>query len=455
LCEVNIGRKVTVSAAGGKDNEPITGTILAVTETEDAPEQPSPYVMDVRRPQNRSYYSAGRVVLVKTETSIVALNAGTIQQIHFFGDDVKTDVARDLKRPTMRLELEKAAGGKEIELSYLSHGITWVPSYLIDLSDNKTARLSAKAIIVNETVDLENIELELVTGFPNIKFGDVNSPVAMSQTLSDFLNAFASGRSASRGRNSHMLQQQAWVANYADYGFAVGAPMAEYATAEAGTVAEDLFLYPIKNFSLKKNETVCVPLFTARVPYKHIYTWKIDDSLDSNEHYNRATERDGIPDTEEVWHCCRLSNNMKMPWTTASAEFVKDGQFTGQDVCYYTAPGTETTIRINRAMNVLAEEAEFEVERKRNAATFHGYRYDLVKVRGELKLRNRLDTAVDIEVTKDLSGEVLSMSPKAKDIPTAKGLKRVNPRHILVWNIELKAGSEETVTYTYEVYVRN
>ena len=51
-----------------------------------------------------------------------------------------------------------------------------------------------------------------------------------------------------------------------------------------------------------------------------------------------------------------------------------DGQFTGQDICYYTAPGAETTIRINRAMNVLAEETELELERQRNATTIYGYR---------------------------------------------------------------------------------
>ena len=144
-----------------------------------------------------------------------------------------------------------------------------------------------------------------------------------------------------------------------------------------------------------------------------------------------------------------------MPWTTAAAEFVKGAQFIGQDICYYTAPGAETTIRINRAMNVIAEQAEFELERKRNAARFYGYNYDLVKVKGELKLRNRLDKIVNVEVTKNLSGEVSETTPQAKDIPTAKGLKRVNPRHILIWDIELNPSKEQTLLYTYEVYIRN
>jgi hypothetical protein len=145
---------------------------------------------------------------------------------------------------------------------------------------------------------------------------------------------------------------------------------------------------------------------------------------------------------------------MEMPWTTATAEFVKDGQFTGQDICYYTASGTETTIRINRAMNILAEEAEFEIERQRNAASYYGRGYDLVKVQGELKIENRLDKSVVVEVTKAISGELLESVPKARDILTANRLQRVNPRHVLLWEVELESGQEHTLSYTYELYIR-
>jgi hypothetical protein len=220
-------------------------------------------------------------------------------------------------------------------------------------------------------------------------------------------------------------------------------------------VSEDLFLYPVESFTLLRNETATIPLFTAEVSYKHIYIWKIPDMLDNNERYRQNRDNDEQALAEEVWHSCRMVNNMDMPWTTAAAEFVNDGQFTGQDICYYTAPGAETTIRINRAMNVLAEEAEVEVERERNAASFYGHKYDLVKVKGELKLQNRQSKSATVEVTKDLSGEVVASVPQAKDIPTAKGLKQVNTRHVLLWEIELEPGQAQTLSYTYEVFLRN
>lgn len=456
LVRANLGRKVTISM-GSKDEPAITGTIVQVL-SEEKPQPPSPYLMEIRRsPTARRYepYRVPLVVVIRTETGSVALRAGTITRAEFEGDDITTSVSVVSKQPSIRMKLAKPTNGQAIEVSYLARGITWSPSYMIDISDPTTARLRAKAVVVNEVADLHDVHVDLVTGFPNIRFGDVSSPVAMTQNLEGFLNALTTGRSESRGRGV-MMQQQAVMSNVARFGNRDdSAVMPGYATAREGTVSEDLFLYPVEHLTLAREETAWIPLFTAEVPYEHIYIWKIPDLLDEHERYRRERERDEQLFAEAVWHACRLVNNMNMPWTTAPAEFVKDGQVTGQDICYYTAPGAETTIRINRAMNVMAEEAELELARKRNATTYHGVRYDLVTVNGELKLENRVDKTATVEVTKNLSGEVLETAPQAKDIPTAKGLKRVNPRHVLVWKIDMKPGEKRTLSYTYEVYVRN
>jgi len=456
LLQANPGRRVVVHT-GSKDSPLIKGTILKTASDDSPPEPPSPYLMDIRRPSSsRSHYRppSSSMVLIKTEAGTVALNAGSVIRVDFEDDELTTSIPLRSKQPSIRMELEKAARGEKIDLTYLARGITWAPSYRIDISDPKTAGLSAKALVINEVADMDGVHLDLVTGFPNIQFGEVNSPVAMSQDLEGFLKALTSGRSESRSR-AHMVQQQAVLHNVARFNEYAGAPTPAYSTAREGTVSEDLFLYPVANFTLPRGETACIPLFTAEVPYRHIYTWKIPDALDERDRYQRERDRDGEQFAEEVWHCCRLTNNMKMPWTTATAEFVKHGQITGQDTCYYTAPGTETTIRINRAMNVLAEQAELEQERKRNAASFRGYRYDLVKIKGELKLQNRLNRTASVEVTKNLSGTVLATDPQARDIPTAKGLKQVNPRHVLVWEIELESGRKKALSYTYEVYIRS
>ncbi len=59
----------------------------------------------------------------------------------------------------------------------------------------------------------------------------------------------------------------------------------------------------------------------------------------------------------------------------------------------------------------------------------------------------------DVDSAREVHRKLLD--PEATDTPTAKGLKRVNPRHVLVWEIALEPGERRTLSYTYEVYVRN
>ena len=99
--------------------------------------------------------------------------------------------------------------------------------------------------------------------------------------------------------------------------------MPEYGVPKEGQAAEDLFLYPVNNVQLKKGEAGYYPLFTESVPFKHIYLWKIADYVDEEERYYYDRRRDEKREREEdVWHCLRMENNTKVPWTTAPAAVV-------------------------------------------------------------------------------------------------------------------------------------
>jgi len=453
LFQVNAGHKVIIHTS----DRDIEGTIVSGSLNTEEQSAPNPYFMSLRQYQDpySSYIPQipmNEIISIQTEKGIVVLNPGSVLRVEF-ADGNPINVTNSVQKyPSIRMELEKPAGGENITVSYLARGITWSPGYLIDLSDPKTAKFSAHALIINELTDFINVKLQLVTGFPNIKFADINSPIAKSQSLAEFLSAL-SGSNRQSG-NQYMVTQGMLsnvLTQFDDYETSI---VPGYSTASEGLVAEDLFFYPINNFTLKRDETAWIPLFTAEMPYKHIYTWKIGDFVDKDEHYNIQIGSQEVKSAEEVWHSCRIVNTLNMPLTTAATEFVTDGEFTGQDVCYYTPPKGEATIRINKALNVLAEQTEIEVERKRDAFVFHGYRYDLVKVRGELKIKNKIDKTIKVEISKELSGEVLESTPKSKDVKTAKGLRQVNEKHILTWEIELEAGGEEKISYQYQVYIR-
>ncbi len=454
LVQANAGRRVVVHT-GDRD---IEGIVMAAALPEPAPPAPGPYFMSPRTPD--PYNSDQRpapqadILMIKTDKGTVVLSPGSVIRAEFTERDPVATVPFRTVSPSIRIQLEKPAGGESVTVSCLAHGVTWVPGYLIDLSDPKTAKFSAHAEVINELADFDNVSLQLTTGFPNLKFGELLSPIAKSQALADFLRSLSGGGTAQGGGRSMLMSQMAVLTSNSRADDDMSSLVPGYSTATEGLVAEDFFFYPVKDLSLKKDETAWIPLFTADMPYKHIYTWKVPDFLDENDHYRTAAEQTDRGKTEEVWHSCRLVNTLTMPLTTASAQFITNGEFTGQDLCYYTAPKTETTIRINKALNILADQAESEVERKRDATVIHGYHYDLVKIRGELKLRNRIDKTVDVEVTKELSGEVLETLPRAGDVKTARGLKQVNTKHILTWVVQIEPGEDKTVTYQYQVYFR-
>jgi hypothetical protein len=62
---------------------------------------------------------------------------------------------------------------------------------------------------------------------------------------------------------------------------------------------------------------------------------------------------------------------------------------------------------------------------------------------------------VRVEITKELSGEVLETLPHAGDVKSARGLRQVNTKHILTWTIGLDPGEEQNVSYQYQVYFRD
>lgn len=453
LLQVNTGKKVIIHVS----DKDIEGIILPRADIKEEESSQSPYFMgSSKNPNPYDNYiqpvTVNEILNIQTEKGIVSINPNSAIRVEFADENPSNVTSTIQKIPSIRLELEKPAGGENITVSYLAHGLTWSPGYLIDLSDPKTAKFSAHATIINELTNFENIKLQLVTGFPNIRFGDINSPVAKNQSLADFLSSLSNNNQ--RG-NQYMLTQGVLSNSMAMVDELESPIVPGYSTASEGLVAEDLFFYPVNNFSLKKNETAWIPLFTADMPYKHIYIWNIGDFVDANERYNFQMSSQENKNGEEVWHSCRIVNTLDMPLTTAATEFITDNEFTGQDVCYYTPPKGETTIRINKALNVIAEQTEIEVDRKRDASVFHGYRYDLVKVRGELKIRNKIHRKINMEISKQLSGEVLESIPKSEDIKTAKGLKQVNEKHLLKWEIELDAKSEKTISYQYQVYIRN
>jgi len=453
LLRANIGKKVAVAVA----DTDVVGTIVGFAPDRGAPTMPQgDYAIGRGGGQIEQIapWGRGEYVLIKTDKGIVALDPYSTSRVTFLSDQIEREFRPELTAAELTAEFASPKEGDWLSVTYLAKGITWAPSYLVDISDAKQARLSAKAEIVNEAEDLKSTRVDLITGFPNLKFADVLDPMARKMDLARFLQVLGgAGEPPAAGvmMQSVMLNRDVWRAPSA----AGGEPLnLEYGAAAAGRTAEDLFLYPVENVTLAKGETGYYPLFTQTVPYREFYQWEIPDYIDRSDSYRQPSPE--APQPETVWHSIRLTNATGMPLTTAPAEIVKDGQILGQDVLNYTAASEKasTVVKITQAVSVKAEQTETESSRERDAVTLYGAHFDRVTLQGTLRVANYQDKAISLEVKKTLSGDVKSSSPKATDVTLARGLQSMNPTHELTWTIALEPNGSEEVKYTYQALIR-
>jgi hypothetical protein len=434
LLRANVGRRLTLLVG----DERLTGVLAAMPESA-RPAQP--WERDAAPARRRE------LLILDTEGGQLGIAPAHVRRVESEGEPLALEYAREREAVALTVDVTPLAEGPStLTVLYLEHGLTWAPSYAIDLTDPQRATLTAKAEVLVEAEDLEGATLELVTGYPNLQFSHVVDPIALQGDLQAFLTALAGG--GGQAAVGAALLSQRVTSNVASFEDGAHFPVA--GAPEPGAAVEDLFFYEVPNANVARGERGLFPLFTARVPYAHVYEWKLADSADPR--YGR--EDDGERE-EEIWHSVRLSNDGTVPWTTAPAMTMKQGRLLGQDTLTYTSVGGETTVRITRAVDVQGEQAEYELSRDPKTVNIYGRAYWKVTRRGELRVTNHKREAVALEITRRVQGEVVANPDEADTARLPDRRTDVNPTTRLQWKVPLEPGATRELGYEYTVLVRS
>ncbi|HZH97505.1 MAG TPA: hypothetical protein VEX38_00920 [Fimbriimonadaceae bacterium] len=421
ILAANIGREIRLGTKNGDANmgEQTVGTLVS---------------------------AAGNIVLIKKAEGQIAIPKTSITSIASSGGELLYKTSRKTTERVLRVRTRGSSG--KITMLGLERGITWAPAYAVDISDPKTLTLVGKATILNDLAPLQNIEVKLITGFPNVPWTAISEPLLSGQSVDQFTQFLASVGVPTQGfagRRDVMSQ----IAGNVPGAFADSF----VPNTTPGTQAEDLFFYRLPGVTMKKGDRGYFILFQSKAPYEHLYTLDIGDTVTNNVEYRPTPE----PSTPEVWHVIKFTNTAGQPLTTGPSTVFKDGEIMGQDTIPYTSPGAEVSHKLSKALDIAPEATEEETERQRNALQHPpgtSVYYDLVTVKGTLMIQNRKNQAVKMRVTKELTGEILSADNNPKIVKTVKGLRELNPRQRLTWDLNLAAGAKTTLTYTYKLYVR-
>jgi len=385
--------------------------------------------------------ASGQVLVIQETTGTRVINKNSVSEIIAEGDLVWKVSATDSK-PVMKLKLTAPSGAK-LSVVSLERGLTWFPGYSLDISGGKKLRLVSKATILNDLAHLPNIEVRLITGFPNVPFVGYWDPLTSQQSVEQFTNQLMQ-----IGTPEQLRARRDGFANQ------MAAPAAKAAFDDAfdvsplpGLSAEDLFFYRLPNIEMKKGDRGYFVLLSMESEFSHLYEWDIPDKVNNNR-YSQEEDKPG-----DVWHSLKFKNTAKQPLTTGPATIFKDGEVLGQDSLLYTSINADTAVKMTKALDVRADDYEEEIARDVLTEQVRGNWYDVVTLKGTLTVANRKPEAIQVKVSKELTGTMASADDNPKIRTITRGLRAVNPRQSLEWLISLKPGEKRTVTYTYKVYL--
>lgn len=454
LIEANPGQKATVTYSLGNTTRTVEGTLIK------RPRPPSGEASDTTNEAiYRSYNSfaharvpeqTGDLVLLRTETngqsSILGINRNSILTVELPGD-AQMRVTREKQVSRARIRVGGDPVAAELSMSYLTKGLTWSPSYRIDISDEKKAEVVLDAVLMNDIESLENTEVLFAVGFPNFLHADVISPLSLGQGVAAFIQSLHDGRgSVARSR----LTSQAFH-NFASFDPGQSLESA-YATAKPmpGEQNEDLYFYRQQKVSIKKGDRASYPVSRATVPYEHAYQWRVPESMNVDERGHRRSSETPSGSENHVWHVLRLENTTKQPWTTASAFTTKAGLPIAQDTLRYTPPGGSSTLQLTVATDIRARQSHKETARR--SVTIEGRTYEEVTVEGKLTVINWKDKKAKMLVQQTVVGEVMG-DTGGKLSKVARAIAALNPTSELEWEFVIEPGKQKELGYTYKVLI--
>jgi len=357
---------------------------------------------------------------------------------------------KPLTRQRLPVLLLTAHGAKKetIQISYLTKGIAWAPSYRVALTDDKTLTVEQQAVVKNELADMKDAEVSLISGYPSIQFSHVVSPLSLAQSWTEFFNQI----------NRDPAQFSAAMMNNAMSQTA--APREDGADLAAPPVGEgvDLHFESIGKRTMGEGDSLLVSVASGTGAYERVVEWTVPDPRDAEGRVNERQEEAQLnrPDNDDQpWDAVKFKNPLPFAMTTGPAMIEDLGHFAGQRLSYWVNAGEETTLHVTKALSIRTRAAEEEKpnSKRQNIGIGRG-EYRSATVSGELTMSNHRNQDVNMIIRRQFSGELTNADGNPKVKLREEGVYSINRRNELTWNLPLKAGEEKTLKYEYTVLVR-
>lgn len=451
------GRKVTVYFKEPEASE-VRGKVIEIGSGDDEMNWSQTY----HQTNNNYWYGynqntvtpvppAPRYLVLMAESGDRSLNYLEMSTISRIAVDKENDITFKTRKPVLLFNIptETVKRKSKIRITYLTRGISWAPSYLINMIGPNELELFQKAVIKNELMDLEDVEVQLISGFPNIPLQLVDSPMSLETNWANFFQQLNTQiRPNQSGGMAAMTQNTIAQTTQPSGNSGI---MPDDITGE-GT---DIHYHSIGSRTMLKGDSLTLQTARAKTEYDRVVEWKIPDTRRSDGRYIDDWEIRQNPDKYEsvAWDAVRFKNPLEMPMTTGPAAINENGSFHGQAMSYWTNPGQINMLKITKALSIETRAVESEVESSREVISYGGRNFRKALVKGEINVTNHRKKAVTMIINRHFSGELQEADREPECKLLEEGVYSINKRNELVWELEIKPGESLDLTYKYEVLI--
>ncbi|MDO5309425.1 MAG: hypothetical protein Q4G03_08030 [Planctomycetia bacterium] len=441
-------------------------------------------------------------VLLQTEEgeTIWISNWNSIQSVRLASSELPETVTRAKSR--LIFDVKSLPEGKQtasIHLFYLARGATWAPQYKVDLLSATRLSLEESAVIINQWRDLADVKLFLYSGYPQVKYLGVSSPLSPEVDLPQYFQMItqASGSSA---RTSALVTQQAVLVNNARFLGEDSSMTGDDSTFGDGV---DVYAQPVGELTLQKGERSLYKVAQAEADYKRMVYWNIVDVRDAMGRYRtvysrstsegdapvygQTTSGEGISDYPnqflEPWDVIIFKNPFAFPLTTAPASTIMNGRFLGQNDLFWTNPNEQAILPVTKALSLRVRSVEnervFDVTDVQNRERIDvnnssylmpdfwgktvqicGTNYRVAVIDAEITLTNQRDQETEIKISRQFSGVIIPESienfePEIKVLTSASSSYPYtwNLRNEMRWTTKLAPKESKVLKFSYQLLI--
>lgn len=286
------------------------------------------------------------ILRMRTDAGATAIfDASSVDYAEVRGNAVSACTSDSIVKQ-LHVQTKRQSGTTDVQTSYMTRGLIWVPTYTVRMQSDSTAQLDLRATIENNMEDLTNSDVEFIIGAPEMSYLSKIDPLFYTNSAGMEYSGVDNSAVSNSGRGivfsnnnaaSNTISLSTEKIDWSDVPLRTPINSDENTGRNLGEKSGDIYVYSLKDITLQKSERGMFTIASRTVKATDRYETTLKSTL--GDLWGCLTNRlEGWSKNMEVFHSLELWNAGDSPLTAgAMTVFDNAGRTIGQNTVYYTA----------------------------------------------------------------------------------------------------------------------